>query len=310
MAKKRSKYIICIDLGGTNLRIALVNPSLKIIKRKSLYTGKFDNRDGLIRGICVSVKKFIQEGKLNRINILGIGIGVPGPVDFDCGRIQYLPNLRGWKGFPLKGILEKKSGFPVFIDNDANLMGLAELRMGAAKRFTNSLCLTLGTGVGGALIINKNLYRGSTFNAGEAGHMPINENGERCNCGGRACLEVYVGNKRILAIARKVFGRDITLEQLSGLAKKGNTAAVKVWNDTAAHIGVALSAVVNLLNPDAIVIGGGVANAGNVLFSRIRKTISGRAMPAQARHVKVLKAKLGNDAGLIGAAILVKENLQ
>jgi glucokinase len=199
-------------------------------------------------------------------------------------------------------------GLPVYLDNDANLMALAEFHRGAAKGAKNAVCLTLGTGVGGGIIIEKRLYRGSTFNAGELGHIPINENGSQCNCGGKACIETYVGNARILREARRIFKRRISLEDISALAKRKNKRAVKIWQDAGRRLGIALSGVVNSLNPDVIVIGGGVASAGAVLFQNIRLAIKQRAMHIQAKHVKVKAAKLGSDAGLIGAGLLVRED--
>ena len=186
-------------------------------------------------------------------------------------------------------------------------MTRAEYAAGAAAGFRNALCITLGTGVGGGIILNGSLYRGSDNAAGEIGHLPINESGPRCNCGGMACLETYVGNNRILHEAKKVFKRAISLEELSALAKKRNQAALAIWRSAGFHLATALCGVTNLLNLDALVIGGGVANAGPVLFTTIRRTIRRRSMSVQAKRVKVFKAKLGNDAGVIGAAMLVKE---
>ncbi len=158
------------------------------------------------------------------------------------------------------------------------------------------------------MIIEGKLYRGSSYAAGEIGHMPINVKGRACNCGGSACLESYIGNRRIASVVKKVFKKDIPLEQLSRMAAKNDLRAVKVWEDVGAKLGSALVAVVNLLNPDRIVIGGGVANAGKVLFSKIEEVIISRAMVVQASEVKVFKAKLGNDSGMLGAALLVKEH--
>ncbi|MCM8783056.1 MAG: ROK family protein, partial [Candidatus Omnitrophica bacterium] len=149
-------------------------------------------------------------------------------------------------------------------------MCLAEARIGAAKKSKNAVCLTLGTGVGGGIIINQQLYRGSNSVAGEIGHLPLNEEGEHCRCGGKACLERYVGNRAILRHASQFFNRAITLEELSSLAKRGNKKAQGLWYNVGVKLGIALSGVVNLLNPDCIVMGGGVAEAGKFLFQGIR----------------------------------------
>jgi len=303
-----SKFIIGIDLGGTNLKIALLDLRYQIKDKEVLNTQKFIKKENLICAIIDSINKIIENNKLSRANILGVGLGLPGPIDYEKGIVHFFPNIPGWREVKLKTILERKLRLPVFVDNDAKLMSLAEYKLGAAKGSRNTVCITLGTGVGGGIIINGSLYRGVSNASGEIGHMPINEKGPRCNCGGRACLETYIGNNRILKEAKRLFRRDITLEELSYLAGKQNRQAQTIWLRVAGRLAVALVGVVNLLNPDCIVIGGGVAGAGKILFDNIRKIIARQAMSVQAGHVKVFKAKLGNNAGLIGAAILVREN--
>jgi len=307
MAKR---FIAGIDLGGTNLKIALLDLKYRIKYKDVLNTQRFTKKEDLISAIVDSVHKILKDNKLNRTNLLGVGLGLPGPIDYEKGIVHFFPNIPGWKEVKLKTILEGKLRLPVFVDNDAKVMTLAEYKRGATKGATNAICITLGTGVGGGVIINGKLFRGLSNAAGEIGHMPINEKGPACNCGGRACLESYIGNNRILGEARKIFGSGITLEKLSYLANKRNRKAKAIWLKVAERLSVALVGIVNLLNPDCIVIGGGVAGAGKILFDNIRKIILGQAMSVQARHVKVFKAKLGNNAGLIGAAILVRENIR
>jgi len=306
MAKK---FIIGIDLGGTNLKVALLDLNCKIKDKEVLSTRSFLEKDDLILGILHAVNRFIKYNNLSKAEILGVGLGLPGPVDAKAGIVHFFPNIPGWIEVPLRDILRKSLGLAVFLDNDAKLMALAEYKTGAAKGFYNVLCMTLGTGIGGGLIINGKLYRGFNNAAGEVGHLPINEKGFSCNCGAEGCLEAYVGNKRIKLEAKKKFKREISLEELSELSERHNKMAVEIWCKTGAHLGFALAGVVNLLNLDAIVIGGGVAKAGNALFDSITKTLKEQAMSVQAKRVRILKAKLGNEAGLIGAAIMVKEGL-
>lgn len=303
------EFIASIDLGGTNLKIALLDLKFRIKYKEVLDTQRFTKKEVLITAIVDSVHKILKDNKLNKSSLLGVGLGLPGPIDYEKGIVHFFTNIPGWKEVKLKSILEKKLRLAVSVDNDAKVMALAEYKLGAARGTTNAICITLGTGVGGGIIINNELYRGSNNAAGEIGHMPINENGPRCNCGGYACLESYIGNNRVLFEARKVFGKNITLEKLSYLAGKGNRKARAVWLKFAERLSVALVDVVNLLNPDCIVIGGGVAGAGRVLFDNLKKNIARRAMSIQAANVKIFKAKLGNNAGLIGAAILVKEGM-
>jgi len=303
------RFIIAIDLGGTNLKCALLDSQLRIVAKKSFNTKNFNNKAKLINGIANSINSFILEQGLTKNVILGVGIGLPGPVDPALGLVHFLPNIPGWREVGLKKILELKTKLSVFIDNDAKLMTLAEHTVGAAKGYANALCLTLGTGVGGGLILNQQLYRGFDNAAGELGHIPLNENGPACGCGGKACLEKYVGNNVILKEAYRLFGKTITLEKLSGLAKNKNSKAIKFWSNVGKKLGLGLTGIVNLLNLDVIIIGGGVAQAGKVLFASVRQTISKRAMSVQSKRIKIFRAKLGNDAGLIGAGLLVKEKL-
>jgi glucokinase len=304
------KYIIAIDLGGTNLKCALLDNNLKIIARSSFSTKSFDSKHKLIQGIIDSINSFILNQRLKRLAILGVGIGVPGPVDTLRGIVHFLPNIPGWKEVKLKENLEHKINFPVFIDNDAKLMTLAEHEVGAAKNYKNVLCLTLGTGVGGGLIINNVLYRGPDNASGEVGHFPLNEKGPLCGCGAHGCLETYVGNNRIIKNARKLFGPRITLEAVSALARANNPKAIAFWSQVGKKLGLALSGIVNLLNLELIVIGGGVSYAGEVLFGDIRRIILSRAMQIQSKRVKIVKANLGIDAGIIGAGYLVRERLK
>lgn len=304
-----AKLIIAIDLGGTNLKIALLDEKYHIRYKDVLNTRRFSTKEKLISAIVTSIDAVIKNNNLKKTNILGVGLGLPGPIDHRRGLVHFFPNIPGWKEIDLKSILGKKLGVPVWIDNDAKLMTLAEYKLGSAKGMKNAFCLTLGTGVGGGLILQGKLFRGKDNASSEIGHLPINETGPACNCGGKACLESYVGNNRILRQAKTIFHRGITLEELSLLANKGNKKAKRIWLEAGGHLGVALSGVINLLNLDAVVIGGGVANAGKILFASIRQTIKERAMRVQGGRVKILKAKLGNDAGLIGAAIMVREGL-
>jgi glucokinase len=301
-------HTIGIDLGATFVKFGLVDKQGKVYLRRKILTSFSRGRSRpsptpLIDAIINNVKDIIKEsGK----PISGVGIGVPGPADYRKGIVHYFPNIKGWEGIPLKSILEKKLGLRVELDNDVNAMTLGEFVFGAGKGSGNLVCITLGTGVGGGIIIDRKLYRGGSMAAGEIGHMPINETGPKCNCGGIACLERYIGNRYILERARKILGSDITLEKVSALARSGNKKARAIWIDSAKKLGVALAGVVNLLNPDRIVIGGGVSNAGGLILTPLRKEIKMRAMKGQAAHVKIVLAKLRGDAGIIGSSLLIQ----
>jgi glucokinase len=299
------KFIIGVDLGGTNIKFGLFDDRLKLVDKQILNTARFKGKQQLIEILASGINDIIAKNGLEKKDIRGVGLGLPGPVDFKKGIVYFFPNIPGWKKVPLRKILKDKLGLPVYLDNDVKVMALAEYNLGAAKKFKNVVCITLGTGIGGAILTEGRLYRGSGNAAGEVGHIPINENGPKCNCGGKACIEAYVGNRRILAKAKKALRREISLEELTRLARQGNRQARKIWQDVGTKLGVALTGVVNFCNPDCIVVGGGVANAGKILFDQIKKTIKERAMALQAGEVKVVRAALGENAGMIGAAILV-----
>ena len=301
-------FVLGVDLGGTNIKLGLVDAAGKLISKSTLPTAAFlSHPKKLIDGLLQSFEQLIQKNYLQKNDIQGIGIGLPGLVDTQKGIARFLPNLPGWKNVALKNIIEKKIGIPTFIDNDVNLMTLGEWKFGAGQGFSNIVCMTLGTGVGGGLILNNELYRGEGFSAGEVGHIPLNEEGPICNCGGKGCLERYVGNKYLLEKVRKLFKKDISLEEVNHLASQGNRMALRFWQETATYIGLGLVGVVNLLNPQRIIIGGGISNASKHLFPVIEETIKSRAMNIPSRMVKIQKAKLGDESGIMGAYVLISQ---
>lgn len=301
--------IIGIDVGGTNIKIGLVSQDGRVISRTFLNTKSFiRDKNFLINALIKKIEDLIFESRLTRKRILGIGMGLPGLIDAAKGFVHFLPNIPGWRDVPLKKLIEQKLNIPAFLDNDVNIIALAEWKFGAGRGCNDLICITLGTGVGGGLILNGSLYRGKQFAAGEIGHMPLNEIGPSCNCGGRGCFERCVGNSHILAKAGKIFHKkDIQLEEIFRLASQGNQKAISFWNEVAAHIGNGLVGVVNLLNPQLIIVGGGVSNNFRFLYKTINAVIKKRAMKVQAAAVKVVRAQLGDDAGIIGGQVLVKE---
>ncbi len=305
-----NKILIGIDAGATNIKLGLIDAkSNKVFYRTSFSTGHYKpKREKLIGALVKAVSLALQKNGLSKKNVSALGLGLPGPINSKRGIVYFLPNIPGWKSVPIKRILESKLKFPVYVDNDVNLVTLAEWKLGAARGIKNLLCITLGTGVGGGLVLDNKLYRGANFLAGEIGHTPINEFGPRCNCGGYAHLERYVGNKYILKAAQKVLKeKGLTLEKISFLSEKGNKAAIKIWQDMGRRVGIALAGAVNLLNLEMVVIGGGVSAAGNPLIDSIRKTVLKSSMPTLGKQVKIVKSKLSADAGILGAAILAKE---
>ena len=299
-------YVVGVDVGGTNTKLGLVHPSGKVISRTSFATKPFaPSKAKLINAFASEIQALMVKAGVLRKHIAGIGIGLPGLVDYAAGVVKFLPNIPGWRNVPLKKMLQQKLRLPVFIDNDLKLITLAEWKFGAGRGAANMVCLTLGTGVGSGLILNDRLYRGQGY-AGELGHVPINEQGPACGCGSSGCLETYVGNRRLVARANAILGQPgMTLERMFALAQSGNAKALQFWKEAATHLGNGLVSVVNLLNPSVIVVGGGVANNHKFLFKTVSDVINRRALVARAAKVKIVRAALGDDAGIIGAQVLV-----
>jgi glucokinase len=300
------RYIVGLDLGGTNLRIGLFDYKIQLLNKRILSTPDFRDKDSLIEIMVQSIKEIIKDNSIKERNTLGIGVGLPGPLDYKRQLVYFLPNIKGWHNVFLGKILKERIGINTIIDNDANLICLAEYYIGLARKYSNLVCITLGTGVGGGLIIENRLYRGTNSLAGEIGHIPITQDGPYCGCGKKGCLESYIGNQRIIRQAKKIFKKNITLEELSRLARLNDIRAIKIWKSVGEKLGTVLAGVINLLNPEAVVIAGGVSKAGKVLFDSIKETIKERAMPIQAKQVKILNSRLKDNAGITGAALLVK----
>lgn len=327
MTKERRKesncrYTIGVDFGGTFVKLALVrfwDKGFKIEGFSSFETKNY-NKDSLIEQLVIRIIKLKAESTYKGNRVRGVGIGVPGRVDFDKGLVFDLTNVPGWKNVNLKEALRPKVKIPVLVDNDANLMALAESKFGAAKGHKDCICVTMGTGIGGGIILNHKVYRGINFAAGEIGHMTINENGPLCVCGGKGCVERYIGNRYILeeairklrvgaksSIRAKLNGRysNLTLEMLTNAARKKDPFSILIWQEVGKHMGAVLANVVNLLNPEIIVVGGGVAKAGALILEPMRRIVKERAFQVSCRNLKIVPSKFSNKAGIIGAAAMV-----
>lgn len=291
-----SKYTIGVDVGGTNVKLGLVRSDGVIVRRSRISTKQFPGKQKLIQALVRAIAELIAAQGLSKKMIQGIGVGLPGLIDPVQGMVFFLPNVPGWRKVPLKKILEKELKIPTFMDNDVNVITLAEWRYGAGKGCDHLICMTLGTGVGGGLILDGRLYRGAGYVAGEIGHIPFENK----------TLEEFVGNGPLLKQARKIFKKErIQLEDIHCLAAAGNPRALKFWRTAGERIGVTLAGVINVLNPKLIIIGGGVSNNFRYLKDSIQETLKARAMEVQSKMVKIVRAKLGDDAGILGGQILV-----
>lgn len=302
-----SQYVIGIDVGGTNVKLGVVNVKGKVIARSSFATGAHVSQPAvLIDALVQAVQALMRDRGIERGTVTGVGIGLPGLVDADKGVVRILPNIPGWLDVPLRKIMQRKLRMAVVLENDVNMITLGEWKFGAGRGVRDLVCITLGTGVGGGLILNNSIYRGPGFAAGELGHAPLNEEGPACGCGGWGCFEQYVGNRFLQKNAAAVLGRkDISLEDVYGLAVEGHKKALGFWAAVGGRVGTGLVGIINILNPSMIVIGGGVAGSFDFICPAIEETIKRRCMKIQAGMVKVVRARLGTDAGLVGAKVLV-----
>ncbi len=300
-------FVIGVDVGGTSVKLGIVNALGNVVSRSSFATEEFmGTPEALITAIANAVLVLLQGAKPSAKDVAGIGVGLPGLIDVENGVVRILPNIPGWLDVPFKKILERKLNIPVQIENDVNMITIGEWQYGAGKGIENLICITLGTGVGAGLVLNNNIYRGPGFAAGEIGHVPLEIDGPKCGCGGWGCFERYAGHKSLQKQAAKVFkDKSITLEEVYRRAGEGKKKAIKFWDETGVLVGIGLVGVVNILNPQCIIIGGGVARSFEFLQPSIKRTIDRRAMKTQASMVEIIKARLGDDAGLIGAKVLI-----
>lgn len=317
-------YYLGIDLGGTDIKIGITDNNGNIHIKQSFPTFAHLDAGTLIKHFGKCVEQVIHNSGFKKKSIKGAGIGSAGLVNPITGQVKYVVNIQTLSDCYLAPAMEKKIGIPVFIDNDANAMTLGEFHFGAAAGYNNVIALTLGTGVGGGLIFNGELYRGSTYSAGELGHITIETNGILCNCGNHGCIERYVGRegivnrfkkylkeKKIKSVVNKFFDNgEITPKAISKAAKAGDKLSRLVMEETGTYLGVALASYVNILDPEIIVIGGGIANAGDILLKPARKEMMKRAYPLPAQNVKIVRAKLRNDAGIIGSASIAVNSLK
>jgi len=309
---------IGIDVGGTNVKIALVNEKGNIIYSNSIPTRAEMGYEYTINNMKEAIRELLKETHTDAKSIEGMGFGFPGQIDCQKGIVRLAPNIPGWVDVPIAEIMEKEFGIPTRVDNDVRCAALGELNYGAGIGCENLICITVGTGIGSGLIINGKLVRGASNAAGEIGHIKLDINeGPLCGCGDRGCLEAFASGPSIVAMAeeyikggkstkyRELANPDITPYIVSEAAKQGDAVAKRIFTIIGGYIGVGLASVVNLLNPEKIIIGGGVAAAGDLLLDPIKETLIKRAMPIAGSAVEIVPAQLGNSAGVIGASLLI-----
>ncbi len=288
--------VIGLDLGGTAIKLGQFLEDGTCINSLTVDTPQPSTPEAVINTMIEAIAQLREEQ-----NCLALGIGTPGPADKD-GRIAKVAiNLAGWQDVPLADWLEQKTGIPTIIANDANCAGLGEAWLGAGRDYKNLIMLTLGTGVGGAIILNGHLFTGHLGAAGELGLITLNFDGPVCNSGNNGSLEQYGSIQAI----RRMTGKEPA--ELGKLAEKGDTEALEFWQSYGSLLGAGLASLIYVLTPEAIVIGGGISGSTKFFFPATRQEIERRVLPSSRENLQLLTAKLGNQAGMVGAAKLAWE---
>jgi glucokinase len=316
---KQDNLVLAADLGGTHLRVALVDESGRIHKQLKKESPQGVSPQCVIEAFYKAALECGCFGDRVEGRVVAAAIMVPGTIDKNNVSVVQAPNMTALNNFELKPALEKRLGWPVVLENDANAAAVGEMWLGAARGCRNVICVTLGTGVGGGIILDGKLWRGTDGSAGEIGHTTVDPfGGVQCKCGGTGCLEMFASATAIVRMANELLPEfpDSTLRNVELSAEKvyeagesGDRLAVLVFEKVGTYLGVGLANLVNLLNPEVIVIGGGVANGWDLFANHMNQQVQQRAFPL-AQRVKIIAAERGDNAGLLGAARLAFDKLQ
>jgi len=310
--------VMAIDLGGTKIAAGIVSARCEILAREYCPTLADEGVEAVIERIVSAVGRLVSQQGMDLSQLCCISIAACGAIDSETGVVVLSPNLPGWCDIPLRSMVGERLGVKTLLINDANAAAWGEYHLGVGKGVNNLIYLTVGTGIGGAIIIDGRLYTGSSGSAGEIGHMTIDTNGVRCGCGNIGCLETLasgtaITREAVAHVARGeassltdiVAGRleDITAEKVAVAAKGGDPLALGIINKAATYLGMGMVNLVNIFNPEMIVVGGGVAKMGDLLLNPARGVVREKAFPVSAEAVSIVSSQLGSDAGILGAAI-------
>jgi glucokinase len=329
MARKQM-VAVGVDLGGTTFEVGIVTPEGEVLAQQSYDTPRASDEPLALSAVVSAVGGIMEQSTVKPDQLLGVGVGIPGPVDPDAGIIKQAPNMHELDGVNAVEVIADGFDFgddtqiPVRIANDAFCHTLAELRYGVGREVENLVMFTLGTGVGGGIALDNQVRRGPRQVMGEVGHIVVEPNGPQCGCGNHGCLEAIVGRDGMVEQAVRLLelghasvlaergGRyhgQLTPKMISAAADEGDEVALEVMRTSGHYIGVALCSCIVLADPDLIVLGGGIANAGDVLFEPIRRTVHHRSMISGFDTEKIVPSELGGDAGMLGAAALIVDEM-
>lgn len=318
---KENELVCAVDLGGTNLRAANIDLNGCIHERVRNPTPQSAQPEEVVARVATAVRECEGAALKRHARIQSVSVVVPGTVDIETGLVFNAPNLRSVQGYKLGPALESALDQPVLLENDANAAALGEMWQGAARGCRTIICLTLGTGVGGGIILDGKLWRGADGTAGELGHISVDPfGGVQCGCGNFGCLEVYASATAIVRMTREALAQhpssllqsinaiELTSEKIFSAAIAGDDLALEVFRRMGAYLGIAMADIVNVFNPEMIVIAGGVSAAWHLFAPHARAEVMKRAFPVPAKRCRIERAKCGDDSGLLGAARLAFEN--
>lgn len=310
------EYVFGVDVGGTTIKMGLFGASGELVEKWEIPTDTSNDGSNILKDISEAIHAKLDEKAIDSSRVEGVGIGIPGPVNSQ-GVVNHCVNL-GWGVVPVARDLEKLSGFPVMAGNDANVAAMGEAFIGAGKDADSTVMITLGTGVGAGIVIDGKILAGHNGAAGECGHIHVNDDEtEACGCGNHGCLEQYASATGIVRVANRMLADsdepsslrdidDITSKDVFDAAKNGDEFAKKIVHEVCEILGKAIAKICNVVNPEMVVIGGGVSNAGPVLINEMDEAFRSEVFHG-ARETKIALATLGNDAGIYGGAGMVIE---
>jgi len=309
-------YVIGIDIGATHVEIILANLAATVIRDVEFPIDIEQKPSLVLEQVDEGLQKLLAESNLSIKDIQAVGVGVPGPVVRNAGLVSAPPIMPGWDGFPIRDTLEKKWGCPVSLNNDADLGVLGEWAYGAGRGERNLIYVKVGHGIGSGILLDGQLYHGTTGSAGEIGHITIDENGPLCTCGNKGCLEAIAGGMAICRKARekviqghrtelvgKVSQGKLGIQDILSSARRGDLFSQQLISEAGVHLGTALAGLVNLFNPSMIIVGGGMAQMGDLLLEPIRKAIQQRSLLVASQAVRVNAALLGRRSSAMGGVV-------
>lgn len=308
-----TKRYVGVDLGGTNLKVGLVSADGKMFDRQSCATEADRGPQHVLSRIAEAVRRLCETAGLNLADVAAVGVGAPGPLDTKAGVVLLAPNLPGWRNIAARDRLAEDLDRPVILENDANAAAYGEFRCGAGRDVASMVLLTLGTGIGGGIILDGRLFRGATDTGAELGHIVVQHGGRRCGCGNRGCLEAYASATAVVARAQESIeagepssladAPGITAKNVFGAAEAGDDLATRIVEETADYLASGITSILHVLNPEKVVLTGGMMGAGDAFLERVRRNVRRSAFERASAACEIRWSALGGDVGILGAAL-------